>query len=290
METNKQHVRFIPIEDCGLHVREAAEGQSDSRRVEGRPIIFGVRSVNLTPWSDSRVVYEILEPGCLSAELMQRSDVLLNINHSTKVTDIMGRCRNGKGTLELALRDLYVEMGCELPKTNCADDTLELIKRGDISGMSFAFRDDWEDTENGVSYERTNETVDGKEVWLRHVKKITELHDVAIVTNPAYEQTTVATRELGDAILKTIDGIAGVAEQEAQQREAEEAAKREAEEKAAQEAAEAAKREAEEKAKAEEEAKAKAEAEENSKREQQRHMVQRAHLKRQQDIESYFIN
>ena len=290
METNKQHVRFIPIEDCGLHVREAAEGQSDSRRVEGRPIIFGVRSVNLTPWSDSRVVYEILEPGCLSAELMQRSDVLLNINHSTKVTDIMGRCRNGKGTLELALRDLYVEMGCELPKTNCADDTLELIKRGDISGMSFAFRDDWEDTENGVSYERTNETVDGKEVWLRHVKKITELHDVAIVTNPAYEQTTVATRELGDAILKTIDGIAGVAEQEAQQREAEEAAKREAEEKAAQEAAEAAQREAEEKAKAEEEAKAKAEAEENSKREQQRHMVQRAHLKRQQDIESYFIN
>ena len=290
METNKQHVRFIPIEDCGLHVREAAEGQSDSRRVEGRPIIFGVRSVNLTPWSDSRVVYEILEPGCLSAELMQRSDVLLNINHSTKVTDIMGRCRNGKGTLELALRDLYVEMGCELPKTNCADDTLELIKRGDISGMFFAFRDDWEDTENGVSYERTNETVDGKEVWLRHVKKITELHDVAIVTNPAYEQTTVATRELGDAILKTIDGIAGVAEQEAQQREAEEAAKREAEEKAAQEAAEAAQREAEEKAKAEEEAKAKAEAEENSKREQQRHMVQRAHLKRQQDIESYFIN
>lgn len=290
METNKQHVRFIPIEDCGLHVREAAEGQSDSRRVEGRPIIFGVRSVNLTPWSDSRVVYEILEPGCLSAELMQRSDVLLNINHSTKVTDIMGRCRNGKGTLELALRDLYVEMGCELPKTNCADDTLELIKRGDISGMSFAFRDDWEDTENGVSYERTNETVDGKEVWLRHVKKITELHDVAIVTNPAYEQTTVATRELGDAILKTIDGIAGVADQESQKREAEEAAKREAEEKAAQEAAEAAKREAEEKAKAEEEAKAKAEAEENSKREQQRHMVQRAHLKRQQDVESYFTN
>ena len=280
METNKQHVRFIPIEECGLHVREAGEGQSDSRRVEGRPIIFGVRSVNLTPWSDSRVVYEILEPGCLSPDLMQRSDVLLNINHSTKVTDIMGRCRNGKGTLELALRELYVEMGCELPKTHCADDTLELIKRGDISGMSFAFRDDWEDTENGVSYERTNETVDGKEVWLRHVKKITELHDVAIVTNPAYEQTTVATRELGDSILKTIDEIAGVAD--AQQREAEEAAKREAEEKAAQEAAEAAQREAE--------AKAKAEAEEKEREAQQRHMVQRAHLQRQQDVESYFIN
>ena len=245
-----KQTRFIPVEECGLHVREAADGQSESRRVEGRPIIFGVRSRNLTPWSDTRVVYEILEPGCLSPELMQRSDVLLNINHSTKVTDIMGRCRNGNGTLELTLRDLHVEMGCELPKTNCANDTLELIKRGDISGMSFAFNDDWQDSENGVSYERTNETVDGKEVWLRHVKKITELHDVAIVTNPAYEQTSVATRELGDEILKTIDAIAGGD----QTREAEEAAKREAEEKAAQEAAEAAKREQEQKEQAEREA------------------------------------
>lgn len=248
-----KQTRFIPVEECGLHVREAADGQSESRRVEGRPIIFGVRSRNLTPWSDTRVVYEILEPGCLSPELMQRSDVLLNINHSTKVTDIMGRHRNGKGTLELTLRDLHVEMGCELPKTNCANDTLELIKRGDISGMSFAFNDDWQDSENGVSYERTNETVDGKEVWLRHVKKITELHDVAIVTNPAYEQTTVATREMGDNILKTIDAIAG-GNNEEQQRQAEEAAKREAEEKAAQEAAEAAKREQEAKEQAEREA------------------------------------
>ena len=250
----KQHVRFIPVEECGLHVREAADGQSESRRVEGRPIIFGVRSRNLTPWSDTRVVYEILEPGCLSPELMQRSDVLLNINHSTKVTDILGRCRNGNGTLELTLRDMYVEMGCELPKTNCANDTLELIRRSDISGMSFAFNDDWQDSENGVSYERTNETVDGKEVWLRHVKKITELHDVAIVTNPAYEQTSVSAREIGDDILKTIDGIAGTDNQEALQREAEEAAKREAEEKAAQEAAEAAKREQEAKEQAEREA------------------------------------
>ena len=251
----KQHVRFIPVEECGLHVREAADGQSESRRVEGRPIIFGVRSRNLTPWSDTRVVYEILEPGCLSPELMQRSDVLLNINHSTKVTDIMGRCRNGNGTLELTLRDLHVEMGCELPKTNCANDTLELIKRGDISGMSFAFNDDWQDSENGVSYERTNETVDGKEVWLRHVKKITELHDVAIVTNPAYEQTSVTAREIGDDILKTIDAMTRAAETDADvQREAEEAAKREAEEKAAQEAAEAAKREQEAKEQAEREA------------------------------------
>ena len=150
-------------------------------------------------------MYEILEPGCISNDLLQRSDVILNINHSNMVTDVLGRCNNGNGTLELGLRENYVEADCDLPKTNTANDTLELIKRGDISGMSFAFTDDWEDTENGVSYERTDEVEDGKEVWLRHVKRITGLYDVSIVTHPAYEQTSVGTREEGDAIDQAIE-------------------------------------------------------------------------------------
>ena len=281
------HVRFIPLEDCGLHVREAGEGQAPSRRVDGRPIIFGVRSRNLTPWSSERVVYEVLEPGCIAPDLIQRSDIIFNINHSTKVTDILGRRRNGQGTLDLQLRESFVESSCDLPKTNCANDTLELIQRGDISGMSFAFRDDWEDTENGVSYERTNETIDGKVVWIRHVKRITELHDVAIVTNPAYEQTSVALREVGESILKTIDAIEHRDDnQDAQQREAEEAAKREAEEAAMREAEEKAAKEQQERDAAE----AKAKEEKEQKEREQRRMVARAHLQRQQDVESLFIN
>ena len=200
-----KQVRFIPIEDCGLQVREAGEGQAESRRVDGKPIIFGVRSVNLTPWSESREVYEVLEPGCISMDLISRSDIILNINHSTKVTDVLGRCKNGKGTLDLNMRESYIECSCDLPNTNNANDTLELIKRGDITGMSFAFEDDYQDTENGVSYERTAETKDGKEVWLRHVKKITGLYDVAIVTHPAYEQTSVGVREISDRIDAAID-------------------------------------------------------------------------------------
>ena len=118
---------------------------------------------------------------------------------------MLGRCKNGKGTLDLAMRENYIECSCDLPNTNNANDTLELIKRGDITGMSFAFEDDYQDTENGVSYERTAETKDGKEVWLRHVKKITGLYDVAIVTHPAYEQTSVGVREISDRIDAAID-------------------------------------------------------------------------------------
>lgn len=199
-----KQTRFIPIETCGLQLRESADGQP-SRTVVGRPIVFGVRSVNLTPWSDTRVVYEILEPGCITQELINRSDVVYNNNHSNDIANMIGRCRNGKGTLTLALREQYVESECDYPNTTVANDTLEQIRLGNVYGMSFAFEDDWQDTENGVSYERTNETIDGKEVWLRHVKKIVALYDVANVTKPAYEQTSVGTREQSDRINEAIE-------------------------------------------------------------------------------------
>jgi HK97 family phage prohead protease len=163
--------------------------------------------VNLTPWSETRAVHEVLEKGCITPELLQRSDVILNLNHSNMVPDVLGRFRNtDKDTLQLTLNEDNMECRCEMPHTNNADDTLELMKRGDITGMSFAFSDDYQDSENGVSYERTEErTADGKEVWLRHVKRITGLYDVSIVTHPAYEQTSVGTREASDAIDNAID-------------------------------------------------------------------------------------
>ena len=204
-----KQTRFIPIETCGLQLREPQEGQTESREIEGRPIVFGVRSVNLTPWSSTRKVYEVLEPGCISRELLQKSDVVLNLNHNSDVVNVLGRYRNNpdKDTLSLELRGDGIDCRCDLPKTNNANDTLELIRRGDINGMSFAFDDDWEDSENGVSFEKTNDVEDGKEVWLRHVKRITGLYDVSIVTHPAYDQTTVGTREASDAIEKAIEDM-----------------------------------------------------------------------------------
>lgn len=191
-----KQIRFIPIGTCGLKVRAPQEDNADSRTIEGAPIVFGVRSVNLVPWSEWREVYEILEPGCISNDLLMRSDVILNLNHSNMVPDVLGRCRNGKGTLSLELHENNVTCECDIARTPNADAALELVRRGDIDGMSFAFEDDWEDSENGVSYERLEEkSPDGKEIWLRHVKRIVALYDVAIVTHPAYEQTSVATRE-----------------------------------------------------------------------------------------------
>jgi hypothetical protein len=111
------------------------------------------------------------------------------------------------------------------------------MRRGDITGMSFAFEDDWQDSENGVSYERTEELVDDKVVWIRHVKRITGLYDVSIVTHPAYEQTSVGTREQEERIDKAIEEQikreegGGESEDERKAREAKEAEQKENEKK-----------------------------------------------------------
>lgn len=229
-----KQIRFVPIEACNLQVREPQKGEQESRTIVGMPIVYGVRSVNLTPWSEDREVYEVLEAGFITPELLHRSDVVLNLNHSNKVTDILGRYRNSeRDTLALDLVAAGMACRCDMPHTNNANDTLELMRRGDIDGMSFAFDDNPHDKES-VTYERTNErSADGKEIWIRRVRKATGFFDVAIVTHPAYRQTSVATREFGEEIMREIDAQIEAHKREQHQETEEEKQAREAKEREA---------------------------------------------------------
>lgn len=213
-----KQLRNIQLAVSGLHIREAAEGEEQSRTIEGHACVFGQRSVNLVPWSSYREVYEVMEPGCITDELLRSSDVVLTAFHNNEL--ILGRSTNGEGTLKLSLDERGLLIRCELPHTQTADDMLELIKRGDISGMSFAYTADEEDTENGVSYERMEEkSEDGKDVWVRHVKRVSGLYDVTIAGHPAYPQADIAQREAGEGILKKIDEPIKAAEEAIKQRE-----------------------------------------------------------------------
>ena len=133
--------------------------------------------------------------------------MILNLNHSNLVPDVLGRYRNSeRDTLSLDLQPQGMGCRCSMPNTSNANDAMELMRRGDIDGMSFAFSDDPND-KTSVEFEKTNErSADGKkEVWLRHVKRATGFFDVAIVTHPAYGQTSVATREQCEEIMRQID-------------------------------------------------------------------------------------
>ena len=204
---DKKLNRQIDLQVSGLHVREAGEGEK-SRTIEGYAVVFGVRSVNLTPWSAEREVYEIMEPGCITPDLLNRSDVVLTAFH--KNDTILGRWRQGKGTLTLELDQRGMKVRCTLAETAVADEMLSAIERGDITGMSFAFTADEEDNVNGVAYEKTDErTATGKVVWLRHVKKVTGLYDVTIAGHPAYEQTTIEAREIADILDEKLRACGG---------------------------------------------------------------------------------
>ena len=190
---SKKMNREIDIAVSGLCVREA-EGEGRSRTIEGHAVVFGVRSVNLVPYSSYREVYEVMERGCISTDLLNRSDVVLTAFHDN--TAILGRWRQGKGTLKLTLDVRGLKMECTLAETARADELLSAIERGDISGMSFAFTADEDDSENGVRYEKLAEkSADGKDVWIRHVKRVSGLYDVTIAGHPAYPQTDIAQRE-----------------------------------------------------------------------------------------------
>lgn len=189
--------RQINFAASGLQVREAAEGE-ESRTLVGYALKFGTRSVNLTPWSSWREVYEILEPGCISMEMLNRQDVVFTAFHNPE--KVLGRCTNGKGTLRMSIDSVGLRIECEMPHTELGNEMLELVKRGDLFGMSFAYVTDEDDSENAVSYAREADK-DGKEVWLRHVKRIDKMFDVTVAGHPAYEETEISQRELFEAHL-----------------------------------------------------------------------------------------
>lgn len=163
--------------------REATEGESNSRTIEGYAIVFGVESRILSDYWDN--YREIIEPGAITEERLKEMDIKMTMYHNRE--KILARSTNGEGTLKLTVDDVGVKYSFEAPNTVDGDTALELVKRGDLSGSSFMF---WTDEKSGVSYEKRS---DG--MMLRRVKTIGMIYDMTIAADPAYEQTTVAARE-----------------------------------------------------------------------------------------------
>lgn len=172
----------------GLRIREASDG-AESRTIEGYALKFGVRSRLLCDWWDN--YYEVLEPGCVTREMLDEQDIKLTMFHDRQL--VLARSNKGTGTLSYEVDSVGVKFWAEMPHTVDGDKALELVSRGDIAGCSFIYSTD----ENAVSYERLAEKgEDGEDILLRHVKRIDNVYDFTITTDPAYEQTDVSKREV----------------------------------------------------------------------------------------------
>lgn len=176
----------------GLRIREAGEGV-ESRTIEGYALKFGVRSRMLCDWWEN--YYEVLEPGCVTKEMLDDQDIKLTMFHDRQL--VLARSNKGAGTLNYEVDSVGVKFWAEMPHTVDGDKALELVSRGDIAGCSFIYSTDEEDSEKAVSYERLQEKgEDGEDILLRHVKRIDHVYDFTITTDPAYEQTDVSKREV----------------------------------------------------------------------------------------------
>lgn len=182
----------------GLRIREATDG-AESRTIEGYALKFGVRSRLLCDWWNN--YYEVLEPGCVTREMLDKQDIKLTMFHDRQL--VLARSNKGNGTLSYEVDKVGVKFWAEMPHTVDGDKALELVSRGDIAGCSFIYSTDESDSENAVSYERLDEKGDDDEdILLRHVKRIDNVYDFTITTDPAYEQTDVSKREVEAAGIK----------------------------------------------------------------------------------------
>lgn len=175
-----------------LRLREAPEG-GDSRLIEGYAIVFDAPSVAFYE-DEHDVVREMIDKSAVTRELLDASDIKMTLFHDR--TLILARSKDGEGTLTYDIDDHGVSFSFEAPHTADGDKAVELVKRGDISGCSFAFSTYYDDP----SYvSQTIKNADGKRETTYHVKQMLGIYDFTLAADPAYDTTSVEAREAFNA-------------------------------------------------------------------------------------------
>jgi HK97 family phage prohead protease len=159
------------IERRTYSVRDVeARADGDGMRLAGYAAVFNDASVPL-PFKES------IAPGAFRKTLSETPDVRMLINHEG-----LPVARTKNGTLKLEEDDRGLRFEADLADTQEGRDIYELVKRGDVDQMSFAFR---------VIRQKWNDD--------RSRRVLTEVSladgDVSVVTYPAYPTTTVEARE-----------------------------------------------------------------------------------------------
>ena len=116
------------------------------------------------------------------------SDVRLLYNHDLNKVPL---ARTPK-TMQLAVGPAGLSFRAALPETAEARAVYEAVKRGDLTGMSFAFKV----PEGGDTYDPATNT--------RVITRIEKVLECSVVPFPAYPSTSVEARGAQSASLKTL--------------------------------------------------------------------------------------
>ena len=179
-------IRRVINNNASLQVREQ-EGKPP--RLTGYAIVFGTASLPLYSDADE-TIREVIAPEAVTQQLLDTSDIVMTMFHNDSM--ILARSAAGKGTLSYSIDEHGVKFDFEPPQTEDGKKAVELVKRGDIAGCSFAFSTDYSDRES-VECSITSEG--GKRITTYTVRKIKGLYDFTLTPHPAYPATSVEARE-----------------------------------------------------------------------------------------------
>lgn len=162
------------------------------RLVSGYAVVFDT-------WSNDLGFYEKILRGAITEDTIKRSDVICKLNHDDQ--KVLARSKYGEGSLILEVDEKGLRYTFVSPRTQYGDELLELLRRKDIQGSSFAFTIE----EDEFSYQWPFDK-DTDPVLCREVIKVDKLFDVSPVFTPAYEATSVQNkRKLEEVELKSTE-------------------------------------------------------------------------------------
>jgi len=176
---NKKEIRSLEFE-----IRAEETGSEErAGRLTGVPIVFS--QVTDLGW-----IREVIEPGALDNTDLK--DVRFLVGHDTSMIPLArSRNNNENSTMQLTVNETGMGIRVNLDTENNprAAELYSAIRRGDISGMSFAFTVD-KDSWDGLDTESP----------LRHIRSINRVFEVSAVAFPAYEGTSIQAASEGDAL------------------------------------------------------------------------------------------
>lgn len=150
---------------------------SDAGVLSGLAAVFDQPTTRQREYAGTETIARTAFNGLLGV-----GDVLALVNHDP--SQLLGR--SASGTLRLQVGREGLEFELDLPDTTLGRDVRELVKRGDLSGMSFSAQ---------VG------TVDRSKGGVVH-RQFKSLVDISVVTLPAYVGTNVVAREASEQSLR----------------------------------------------------------------------------------------
>lgn len=190
MDRKKYEVRHYAFE------MKAEETEQKTGQITGRPVVYNSRT-NIGPFD------EVIEAGALNGTNLK--DVRFLVNHNFDMIPL-ARSRNNteNSTMQLIVDEngMGIRVNLDIENNAEARALYSAISRGDVSGMSFAFR-----------------VPDGGDVWeglesehpFRKIRSISDIYEVSAVSFPAYEDTTIGVRSNDktalDSAIGTLDSV-----------------------------------------------------------------------------------